>query len=438
MTADVSSMVEWTEAASKSAPAFFALLYDFFITGSAIRRYYASCARVDPPATPEERKTFRQYLIFSALVGLVFTSLAVGFFWTHQPVYRYGGTIHAVLGGNRLWSNQVYVRDPFDPNDRNNFPRDIEFTAVQDRPFPPNRQFVVNFGVAGSTKVAVFAIPYDEQATDYVIEYDKNADAYVLKVLRAGALPVKTSRFSLVSEAYAQEIRSTIIRGINIQLPIPALPPPSRRDLLDALQGSRNYVGKEIDALDALRAMSPAERDAFIAGEGPDEPEIVTLLDAMRHEDPQLSSKASAIVASTDIAGLFKRKLADKTTRAMYVAALLRIDPKTALAIIKAAPTASDLTAVRKRIESGAVPRLIRPTSSGEGDRYWLSASWSRSNAKAATCAATTLGAQSTLTPTSRQAFSYSKSWVLAGADVLERCGATPGFTRLAYAMTRK
>src|SRR5262249_27684223 len=142
-------------------------------------------------------------------------------------------------------------------------------------------------------------------------------------------------------------------------------------ELTAALQGSPTYVGKEIDALETVRGMSAAARAAFLSAEGPDEPVIVSILDLARHEDPQLSHKAAELAASVDGTALFARKLADPKTRAMYSAALPRLDPKLALNILAAAPPANDLAAIRKQILSGGTPRLIAPTSSAEGDRYW-------------------------------------------------------------------
>lgn len=449
--------ISWSEAAQRSGPFFFAILYAVVLTGWAAKNWRE--ARKDPNANEADRRTHRLYFIFTASFGALAVVLACILWIERQPPvvksYTMRGVIQQLRSGQDLWSEDLYFRRRFGPAvvvaAKLDQPFDVTFFAEQDHPFAAPQAFEIHFKKEGAESWEPIVASL-EAGRKYRIRYDPASDANVIVLIGAPPPPQPSLGWlpKLIDEAWAA--------------PLPPSPQPSSRqplvandavraEITRALQATRLYTGAQIDAVDKLARFSKSDRLAFIKSEGPFEPMIVTLLDLTRHEDDELSYKAKALIKGVDVEETFRRKLLDPKTDRLYRDALLRLESVTAKWITdsrvgrpQAVAPPMDVSSIYQReltrksfalvtaswAVKGKTPRLLSASSASSGDHFWISSTPPAGNTRAADCTAWSMRHLSDLVvdETRHLTWSYSKKAILAAADAIEKCGAKPTFAR--------
>lgn len=433
--------------ASQYGPFFFSVLFALVMLPRAVKQFQDVALRRDSRTV--DRWIFGAYflLTFGVLVGLVYFS---SWWWAHhQPIYVVSGAIHK-LNAVEVWSpDPMFFKKEYDPSVPGKTQTfDVNFLAYQEqKPFGKS-SFEIRFRKPYDPELGVpdfisVSVPSDGAFYDFDATFnDKTGKNELVPRRSASSRTIsQTAQWSLFPAAYAATLPQMANQAQQQQIASGVIPAPSsesvRNAMVNALQSVKVYTGSEIQALDNLRRISSAERTQFIESEAV-EPMVISLLDLARHDDHELRSKARALLQGVDIRAIFARKLSTNGVRDVYLAALTRLDVKTAVAILKGLPHDPNPTATRKlrtRIEAAAwTPRFLSATTSPLGDRYWLAVGWRDGDRPTEKCVANTfsnsksvdMGPDSMRGPTMRQIFSYSKKRILDLADRIEtQCPAT-------------
>jgi hypothetical protein len=421
--------------AQQYGPFFFSVLYDVVIAGWASASYGKVCSRTDPPADHEERSAHRLYFFFTWSFGALITILSVYWWATHQPIYTYSGVIRMLKSGEELLSDSFFFQREYDPAEsETQQTRDEKFLLVRSTPIAASQAFRMKYRKPGGA-VQELKGTFGPPDAAYKIHWNQQNDENLL--LPDGMTPPKHARawwsFELVASAFA---------GFTKEKPPIPLDDDTRQRVVKGLQDSRVYAGAEIDALNLVLRLSPRDRVTLLSGEGPNEPLLLSVADLARHDDEELRAKATSLLRQVDALSLFTKKLADPKTHDVYRDALLRLDPEQVRIILsREGSLPSDLRKMRERVLSSShVPRMLSPSTSKFGDRYWLSAEWRIGDFATQRCAGKVLDGVETadaisvksamIEPARRLTFGYFKPGILKAADALEQCGARPSFAR--------
>ena len=179
------------------------------------------------------------------------------------------------------------------------------------------------------------------------------------------------------------------------------------------------------------------------------EPLMLTLLDLSRHSNKALAVQAQALLTRFNLTQYINEELnsqeRDRQTNIIYNV-LFRIEPRKALAILDniSFPSNVNKEDVQKEINSG-VSKVLVPTDSPSGDRYYVRAEWDASNTETIDCLAElfnrelvehdrTLEQEKASMQTRgkpiRQVYWYSKDWVLYMSQSINECGGVSSFVR--------
>ena len=179
------------------------------------------------------------------------------------------------------------------------------------------------------------------------------------------------------------------------------------------------------------------------------EPLVLTLLDLSRHSNQDLAFQAKAILIRFNFAQYVNQELnsqeEERQTNVIYNI-LFRIEPQKALAMLGSLSFPSHLKKedIQKEINDGAGKVLI-PTDSPSGDRYYIRAEWTASNMETVDCLAELFNAElvehgrtleqekafmQSLDSPVRQVYWYSKDWTLYMSHSIDECGGVSSFVR--------
>ncbi len=243
------------------------------------------------------------------------------------------------------------------------------------------------------------------------------------------------------------------------------LPPVSgyaQECLIDLLQDERANVEQKIEALEAMGVDNTQSLARCLQAPSRKEPIFLTILDLSRHTNRRLASEAQEIANSTDFNNIVAEQLvsADEgINNPAFEALAYRIERSIAQEILQKARRRlenvannekariqSRLDRLKEQIQSPEGTRILIPTESSQGDRYYVKAEWSPSNRKTVTCLTKlfnkALITQRTLKDeerlmngkSNRHIYWYSKDWALWIADEIERCGGRASFIGLFFA----
>jgi hypothetical protein len=210
MQVDLSTLEAFTRLAAQYGPFLFAMLFIFVVTRTA-HKYYQECnVRQQPPASEEERKTYRSYFRTSIWVGIALTALSVGW-WIY--VQMAGPSVYqiAIVG---LRSDESILSQYFakvvprpTPPGADTLADDF-FIIAQDKPFrigdkfqfyyfkTPSTHAVSTPGVQPAAGIGVQGVPievkYAGNALD-TYQLTQTGDTVSLHVVASNRAPVGNS-----------------------------------------------------------------------------------------------------------------------------------------------------------------------------------------------------------------------------------------------------
>ncbi len=423
-----------TFLAYKHGPFFFAILYAYVMTRWAYGIY-------DKATDEQKRKVFRQYFWVVVVVGIVLVGVST-LWWVFSPQrpYVFKGEIRGLRDYEQIASTKLYLKHQLYPKVSEGAPqiRDAHFLIIQPDPFTDDDDFGFLFSKGGEQSQVLLSIKYvPDENPIYEIEFDPDLKANVIK--RVGS---SDSTSMLFREVYA--------RGHEVAA-APAVPHfyfqtlISGRQVIEALQDERTGVGTKIAALHELTKMEDADLREMLTLPSEKEPVLLSILDLTRHSDQELAYMAQVVLDRFDISSYLKEALvsgpADKMQEAIDI--LYRIEPTQAVEIIEGVPTeawSAELEQLKESIGNGDQSRVLTPTASNQGDRYYVEAEWDPADEETVQCLTNLFNsdlisnrtleqeAQMMQGRSQRFVYWYSKAWALDVADRIEACGGNASF----------
>lgn len=432
-----------TFLAYQYAPFFFAVLFVTFIGKHAYHAYST--------APPDKSQTYRWFFIGVNIVGLILViATSVWWFMNPQlPIFIFKGKISGLHEYDEVTSDALYFRR-YIPSFYANPSAPIKlseenFLIVQDKPFDDKTKFTVYFQKQGGEKQEQWDIEYKSgEEPNYKVVYDKEKDKHDLKPVSSEQTRSSMSLLEsiLFQTAYAQEVQhdhmdSKIVSSAQI----------SKQDVIEGLQSERTPVGEKIDLLQFLGRKTNKELEGYLKSFTNKESMILTILDLSRHTDAQLAEYCKRLLNRFDLAAYVRNELQSTDNQRLNNVAEL-------LSRIEGSRRKSLLSAVESsgvKIPTGvkSTPRVLIPTGSLKGDRYYVKASWnwnaSQKNQgqdlKTFNCltevfnknllAKRTIEEERILMEKlqgKRFVYWYTKEWTLSIADIIENCGGKATF----------
>jgi len=219
--------------------------------------------------------------------------------------------------------------------------------------------------------------------------------------------------------------------------------------LIHLLQEERTDVGQKIEALDKLNSLEDSQLRYYIEALTNKEPMTITLLDLSRHTDKELAFKAKILISDRFKIDdyLTQKLLSDSKNREEAKDILFKIEKDRALKILNNIPANmvnpwfNDLKA---EIELGEKSKVLIPTGSSKGDRYYVHAKWDPRNSEVVECLTRLFHTELIHNRTyeeevklmkgkdgrrsKRWVYWYSKDWALYIAQKIENCGGKAYF----------
>ena len=425
--------------AYKYGPFFFAVWFNGFITQRASRIY-------NNATTPGHIKTYKWHFIATTTFGALLVVAAITW-WMKNPtnVYVFEGEIKSLNEYEKVTSDSLFFKPNLLEKLDEEAPqiRHMGFVALKNRPFKENDQFDIYFRKGSGTREEMSINYTKELKSKFKIEWDSSLGKNIIKNSSA-----KLAAFSLLSSnAYAETIPSVISEERKIKLDKPAISlTRGSMKMVPILQQERTDIGTKIAALDKLNSLKKEEIDDFINYSTPKEPFALTLLDLTRHSDPELSFKATKLTRkffnmnSYAIQGLMSD---ESDYRENTVKVLYRIELQRAQSIMKALPDEFNepwIKNIKKDMKSGLKSKVLVPTGSAQGDRYYVQATWGKGQKDVIDCLTKlfnsslisnrTLKEEESLMKkrVKRWVYWYSKDWSLDMYDQINKCGGKASF----------
>jgi len=472
----MSAISQLTHLAYQFGPFAFCLIFLFYLAKWGHKIWSDAVARA--PATGSAEKIVNGAVFIAMVVaGLALTGLSVQWWWNHRPIYWYESQISSlseteVIEGDRIFVRNNYLRtSPGAPQYR-----DAHLLIFQNRPFVEGQK--LSFKYTKDNTVAHqldLEVKLDEK-TEYAMEFA--ASKWKLKRLGATAALIDASAtrgsrlaFDLMPSAYAQSAAGGASRSIEPSKPPlgifrlsdevrayhtlenlkfkPAALVTSLEQVVEVLQSPHAQVSAKASALTELSKASVSERgDLFnIEIAKPTklvEPAFVTLSDLTRHTDQEIAAKARDILVRTPLpvrhfADLLSSK--DAAQRGLAVKEYLRLEPQYADLLSKELIVHKvDVTLLGQVSISGSQWRLLVPTATTGGDKFFMKASWDSKQKGAANCLPDSVvrdlgiatSAKSEMQEgqarTTRIFGDADKAKILSIAAAVQNCGGNPEF----------
>jgi len=425
------------DAAFKYGPFFFSILFVIFLTRWAYKKYDAAVAHV-PTLDQRDKDINRTMFLTTFFFGIVLVVVSIVWWWWFKPgVYFFRVEIRNLQPEDELAADLYYlrreVRAVMSPEE--DLLRNEHFVILQTHPFKTGQQFELDYAKNHQRRMQLW-ISYDpsDEEPIYEISYDQSTQLTTIKRVSQpkpstiGMIPVWLERVVFAAEPQvtrrAQEHAQTT--------------PDEDARLTNILRDPRSDVASKLDAVDKLTSENPVQlRQQLLEENG--EPLALTIFDLTQHSDAELAAKATLLAKRLDIDGCLVDALSsdNATKRERAGRILLRISRSHAEAILRRANVSrnAELRSVSKDVVSGAKTRIVKPTASAQGDRYYVKASWNPSDQTVGACLTQlfnrTLQTSRTLDDeraimkgkSQRFVYWYSKDWALSVSDDITKCG---------------
>jgi hypothetical protein len=449
-------VLEIAAKAFQLGPFLFAVLFNLVITVWAHRIYREASTRSNPSASEKELNTYRLYFWLVVGFGIILVIVSIIWWFKAQPeVYIYKGVIQNLKPHERIVSGSLYFKTvvkkvPFEDDLQL---RDEQFVAIQEKPFKENDEFEILYGKGQnvsertSNEFRIKFIPNTEPS--YRIEWDPIKK--ITKITQPN-LPIESkedtrsqrglimlgSAFAFSPDAFMPAQRNEIVLASQLKA-------QTIENAFEVLRQERSDVARKIAAIEQLGADSSVKE---FLGQSP--ADMLVLLDLTRHTDRELAYEATKVAEEVGINVLLAAALRSSDTRKRETAKviLFRIERGRAEQIVEEVRRHKDvdsreLSRLLEEIKSGKKERILIPTASQQGDRYYVKAEWASDNEGIINCLTSLFNKALMATRTldqekqkmsgrsTRFVYWYSKSWALGIADEIEKCGGKATFVGL-------
>lgn len=451
-TTPISDVLEVSAKAAQLGPFLFAVLFNLVITLWAQRNLESASTRSSPVASEKELATYRLYFWLVATFGIILVIVSIVWWFRQQPAFHvYRGVIQDLMPHERIASDSLYFKKvlkpaPFDDDLRE---RNEHFLAIQDKPFTENDDFEISYGKGDdvSTRESKkFRVKFTtDPDPKFKIDYDKSTATSKLIQLRQSPKDAQNGEFTMLSSAFATslgDLTPTEHKGIIL---VDQQNDETIENVFEVLRQEKIQVSHKIAAIDRLEADSSTRQ--FLEQSIND---ILVLLDLTRHTDRELAYKATRVAQHASVDALLVAALSSPDTQKRQKAEdiLFRIERGRAEKILDELLSQKDVDhkkfrALRDEVKSGKKERLLIPTASSQGDRYYVKAEWVSGNEEMIACLSKVFNRRLISTRTldqekeimsgrpMRYVYWYSKSWALTIADEIEQCGGKATFVGL-------
>ena len=210
-----------------------------------------------------------------------------------------------------------------------------------------------------------------------------------------------------------------------------------------ALQFEETGAEEKIHLIDELGGLDDENLQKCLQAITHKEVIALTILDLSRHTNSELAEKAEALLERFDLAVYVDREIdsEDEERLQKIVEFLLRIEPDQAKNILEQISFETEEAGQIVEKVSNGVHRVLVPTNSDNGDRYYVRVSWDPASAGQVSCLTTLfnkeLSTQRNLEQEgqkmkelngNRWIYWYSKDWVLSMAESVDKCGGEAAF----------
>lgn len=451
-------MMTWTKLSYQYGPFFFAILFLMVITRWAYKIYRRANLRTDPPASAKEKNTYQYYFIATASFGMLLVIAAVTWWWINQPsIYVFRGEIVDLKDHQRIESFDFYLKEETrtikaegEGEDEDLTFKKQKFIYIQNDPIAEGHIFSFIYCVKNRPQKPVQLQYKPGTIGKYEIEYDTLKHRNVLKYIGpiADAAAQSDGGSFLFSTAYAQpeppikQMESAYQKMKQQYVDFDRSP----ENLVHLLQDERTDVGRKIEVLDIINNMDDEQFREFMEISTTKEPMALTILELGRHTDKELAYKARRIMTNrvdfqNDLTG--KLLSDDPAARETAASVLLRIKKPRAEGILNNMPEQEQtpwIMELKEKIASGDNSKVLIPTGSRRGDRYYVRANWDPDERDVVDCLTRLFNKELVTERTleeemeimsgrdERLVYWYSKEWALTMASEIEKCGGTATF----------
>lgn len=447
-------LADWVSLAFQYGSFAFAVLFCIVLTRWGYGIYEKACSRKDPPASEKEKNTYRIYFLSVAFFGIILVVVST-IFWIakYKSWYVYEGVIKKLASHEKITSSDLYLKQVWRGPLGGTQIRDEHFIAIQKEPFTEGKEFKVNFSKRGDQWDDEFPVEYIPGINpEYSYEFSEEEGKMIFKLTNLPRKSPDQSALFFISTAYALESEYQARKKIPL-----SLPPGVESHRIKVLQDERTDVGKKIDALDYLNKLNNDVIWRYLKVNTPKEPMILTLLDLSRHTDKELAYKAQRVINKViEIDFYLAEKLMSNNREDQRKAEkiLFRIEKRRANKILNnCIPESGDnarVNSLREEIQHGQKTKVLIPTASSTGDRYYVKAEWDPEDEDVLTCLTKLFNRRLIHDRTLEQEYKImrgrdkrwvydeSKEWALFIAREIEKCGGNTSFVRYRYAETLK
>lgn len=433
--------------ASQYGPFFFSILFCVVLTRWGYSIYNNANKRKDPPAHPKEIDTYRFYFMSTVVFGFILVIISVVWYFMQQNIIHvfegkicYLGEEHEFVSSDLFFKRKLV--GSFGETDPIKY-YDWEFFSKQSKPFDENKSFILIHSKTGGRTVEEAEIKYSpSQDLKYKLEFDEEANRNVLKLVRNHR---SASAWSTMLYAAPYQQKQVFFHKSDEKKH-----DLSTDEIIGILQEERSDLGKKIEAIDRLFKMENSipwpDFEKIITIVTPREPFILTLLDLSRHSDRELSYKARNLIESRFnverylLDGVMSDSQIQHGTMELILFRIERERLNRLLGKISSNDQNQFYRRIKNLVQSGHKSRVLVPTASTNGDRYYVMAKWDKNNGATVQCLTNlfhrelihnrTLSQESEIMKLkqSRIIWWYSKKWALSMAEKIDECGGRSAF----------
>lgn len=459
MPITISDLLDVASKAAQLGPFLFAVLFLLVVLPLAYKFVNATSAGGDSQDVAILRKNFLWYFWLTVSVGIILVIVSVISWFKQQQqqaVYIYEGVIRNVKPHETIVSSTLYFRPKHYPprgEGDNLRPRDEYFLLIQDKPFNEKDRFDVGFskGNDAQDKKDLTLRHRPDSNPSFRIEWDPTDGA--IKIIDDPDDREESSKEDTHAQGWSILLSSAFASPLGDFTPVKrnGITAATRQNdqtiesVFEVLRQEVKDVARKIDAIDQLGKDSLVKE---FLDQSPND--ILVLLDLTRHSDRELAYKAKRVAEQVWIDALLVTALSspDKQKKETAETILFRIERARAERILEEVLThkggdSTKLSRLLEEIKAGDKERLLIPTGSPQGDRYYVKAEWASGNQQVSDCLAElfkgNLRTNRTLDQekqymsgrSMRYVYWYSKAWALGMADNIQKCGGKATFVGL-------
>jgi len=372
---------ELSKLALQFGPFFFSVLFSIFIP--TILHGYVGRAR-----NPGEKKIYLRFYQITLVFGMVLVIASVIWWFVRFPyAYVFKGQICDLENYVKLSSDSLFFKPVAIPfSGEEDLVQNVEFMVVQDNPFKKGQKFRLYFKKGEGERKTLPLIFESEKDTEFAIKYVEQKNEYEIVSLTPKdnaklSEPELSSPFPLFGGSlFAEELKTEPT----------SFPEPKLDFLLQAqdygqyigrLQDEREDVGLKIRILNDLKSLPDVSFRQIVETSTPKEPMVLTLLDLSRHSDRELAHVSDALLERFDVEAYLASKLlaADQTSRQRAEIIMFRIEKNLAEKVFSHIPSENKTPWIRRlqdEVYSRRKTRVLYPTGSNTGDRYYIFVEW--------------------------------------------------------------